>query len=638
MTGRRAGLSYAGGCNAVRSPTIVTTAFQALRRAFAWLWWLLDATRRTLLNLLFLLLLGALLWLFARSGSTPLQEQTALVLALRGPLHEQFSGNLRDNALKQARGQPLAQTRLRDVLVALEAAARDPAIARVVLVLDDFAGAGLPTLREVAAALERFKASGKPVVAWGSGYDQRQYYLAAHASEVWMHPMGAVRIEGFGGRRNYYKDALDHIGVTAHVLRAGQYKNAAESYVANEPSPQTLEADGLLYDTLWAAYTGGVERARKLPPGSLAAGLDQLPERLADAGGDMAKLALKDKLVDALKTPDQLRSSLIEQGARDGPTFRQIPFEAYLSRVRPATGADAVGVVIAEGSIVDGQAPGGQIGGLSTSALIRRAREDEHIKALVLRVDSPGGSAFGSELVRRELELTRQAGKPVVVSMGDLAASGGYWISTAADEVIADETTITGSIGVVAMLPSAERALDKLGVHTGGHTTSWLVGAYDLRRGLDPRYEKVIQAGIDHVYADFTAKVAAARKTTPDAINAVGQGRVWTGAQAKERGLVDRLGSFGDALAAAAQRGRLADGYRVVYIEQQPGRTERLLALLGSQVVAALGIDGDVSTALLPWLPASALRDVQADLSWLADIGAGRQPFAALTHCLCAAP
>jgi len=575
-------------------------------------------------------------WFLVRSGgSAPLQEKTALVLGLRGPIHEQFSGSLRDNALKQARGEPNQQTRLRDVLAALDAAARDPAIVRTVLVLDDFAGAGLPTLREVAAALERFKASGKPVIAWGSGYDQRQYYLAAHATEIWMHPMGSVQIEGFGGHRNYYKDALDKFGVTAHVLRAGQYKNAAESYVANAPSPQTLESEGLLYDAMWASYTAGVERARKLPAGSVAAALEHLPERLAATGGDLAKLALKDKFVDALKTRDQLRSSLIEQGARDGPTFRQIPFEAYLSRVRPPSGSDAIGVVVAEGSIVDGQAGGGKIGGLSTSDLIRRARDDERIKAIVLRVDSPGGSAFGSELVRRELELTRLAGKPVVVSMGDLAASGGYWISMAADEVIADETTITGSIGVVAVLPSAERALDQLGVHTGGHTTSWLVGAYDLRRGLDPRFAQVIQASIDHVYADFTAKVAAARKTTPDAINAVGQGRVWTGAQARERGLVDRNGSFADALAAAAQRAKLPEGHRVVYIEQQPGRTEWLLSLLGAEITAALGLDFGLGS-LLPGMPDTVLREVQADLAALRE--PGNKPFAAMTHCLCSPP
>jgi protease-4 len=610
--------------------------------AARWLWWLLDASRRALFNLIWLLLLLALLWALLRGSAPVMLDKTVLVIAPHGPIREQFSGSVRDSALKQLQGQVIGQARLRDLLDALEAAAQDPKIVQAVLALDDFGGAGLPTLREVAAAIERFKASGKPVVAWGSGYDQRQYYLAAHASEVWMHPMGAVQIQGLGGYRTYFKDAFDKLGVTAHVLRAGQYKNAEETFVANSPSPQTMEADKLLLDAMWASYTGGVERARKLPAGSIAQGLETLPDTLAAAGGDMARWALDAKLVDALKTRDELRSAMIQRGARDGQTFRQIPFDAYAARLKPNSGADAVGVIVAEGSIVDGQANGGgSIGGQSTSELIRRARDDEHIKALVLRVDSPGGSAFGSELVRRELELTRQAGKPVVVSMGDLAASGGFWISMAADEVIADETTITGSIGVVAMLPSGEQALDKLGLHTGGYTTGWLVGAYDPRRGLDPRYEKLLQASIDHVYADFTGKVAAARKTTAAQIDAVGQGRVWTGGQARERGLVDRTGSYGDALKSAAGRAKLADGFRVQYIEPEPGRTERLLTLFGTSIVAALGLPaGDSSAWWSAWtgLPPGLLKAAQPDLAWLNELTEGRKPFAAMTHCLCSAP
>ncbi len=605
-----------------------------------WLWWLLDAGRRAMLNVLMLLLLGALAWLLLRGGPPPLQDKTALVLNPHGAIHEQFSGSVRDNLLSQARGQQQAQTRLRDLLAALDAAAQDPKISHAVLVLDDMAGAGLPTLREVAAAITRFRASGKPVVAWASGYDQRQFYLAAHADTVWMHPMGRVQIEGFGSYRSYYKDALDKLGITAHVLRAGQYKNAEESFVANGPSPQTLEADALLLDAMWASYTGGIERARKLPAGSIDKHLAELPERLAAAGGDMARLAVQDKLIDGLKTRDEMRAALAERGAKDGQSFRQVPFEAYLGRIKQPGASALVGVVVAEGSIGDGQASGGAIGGLSTSELIRRAREDAQVKAIVLRVDSPGGSAFGSELVRRELELVRQAGKPVVVSMGDVAASGGYWISTAADEVIADETTVTGSIGVIAMLPTVERALDKIGVHTAGHTTGQRASSYDPRRPLAAREEQLIQAGIDHVYADFTARVAVARKSTPEKINAVAQGRVWTGSQARERGLVDRTGSFADAIRAAATRaglGNAADSYRVVYIEQEPGRTERLLALFGGTLASALGPGAD----LMPWLaglPPAVLRGLQQDLSGLLEAATAGRPVAAMAHCLCSAP
>jgi protease-4 len=268
---------------------------------------------------------------------------------------------------------------------------------------------------------------------------------------------------------------------------------------------------------------------------------------------------------------------------------------------------------------------------------VRRAREDEGIKAIVLRVDSPGGSAFGAELVRRELELTRAAGKPVVVSMGDLAASGGYWISLAADEVIADEATITGSIGVVAILPTAEKALSTLGIGSGGYATSWLVGAYDPRRGLDARFERVLQARVDNVYADFTGKAAAARKVAVEKIDAVGRGRVWTGSQAKERGLVDRTGHFTDALAAAAKRANLPEGYAVRYLEREPGRLERALAFLGAEVIAAVGPIGADSAAA--WLGTAApwLLALQEEAAWLASTVEGRAP-AALVHCLCSAP
>ncbi|MBI3369637.1 MAG: signal peptide peptidase SppA, partial [Burkholderiales bacterium] len=570
-----------------------------LRRTFGWIWWAINGTRRIVLNLLFLLIVFALLFAWIKRGAPPLKEQTQLVLDLSGALVEQRAGRNRDSALRELRTGQNEQTPLRDVLQALDSAAKDPKIIGAVLVLDGLSNAGPANLHEVALAMGRFKANGKKIVAWGSGYTQAQYYLAAHANEVYMHPMGTLYLRGYGGLRNYYRDLFDRIGVSANVIRAGKYKNFGESFVANEPSKETLEADALLYDALWASYTGDVETARKLPAGSLAKSIDELPQRMAAAGGDIAKMALDAKLVDGLKTRDELRAMLIQRGAKDdeAKTFRQVNLGGYLGRHKPQIGGDAVGVIVAEGEISEGEAPPGAIGGRSTAELVRQARDDDKIKAIVLRVDSPGGSAFGSELVRRELELTRLAGKPVVVSMGDLAASGGFWISMAADEVIADEATITGSIGVVAMLPSGEQAMGKLGLHTGGYATHWLVGAYDPRRGLDPRFEKLLQSSIDHVYADFTGKVAAARKTTPDKIDAVGQGRVWTGAQARERGLVDRTGSYADALKAAAARAKLADGYRIQYIEPEPGRAERVLNLLCTSIVASLGLPLDGQAA-----------------------------------------
>jgi protease-4 len=605
-------------------------------RGWAWL----DGTRRAVLNLLFLLLLVALAVAALSGGPPSLRDKTALVLDLHGPIVEQRDGNARNSLLAGVSGQAAPQTRLRDVLLALDAAAKDTRITSLVLVLDDFGATGLATLREVAAALARFKASGKPVLAWGSSFDQRAYYLAAQAGEVWLHPMGSVYIEGFGRYRSYYRDALDRLGVSANVLRVGTYKNFGEPYFANGPSKETIESETLLYGALWKTYTDGVEAARKLPPGSLAQAIEDLPRRFAAAGGNTAKLALDEKLVDALKTRDEMRAALIERGAKDedSGSFRQISLTDYVARQPQRRSGDAIGVVVAQGEISDGMAPSGAIGGRSTAELIRKARDDDAIKALVLRVDSPGGSAFGSELVRRELELTRAAGKPVVVSMGDVAASGGYWISLAADEVIADPATITGSIGVFAMLPTADKALDKLSVRTGGVGTTWLVGAGDPRRALDPRFAGLVQQTIGHIYSEFTTKAAQARKTTPERIDTVGQGRVWTGAQALERGLVDRMGGFSDALAAAAARGKLGADPRIRYIEQEPGRFAWVLDLLGRRAAAQwlaqqLGVppgwDG---------LPQGLVQQARQDLGWLAEMGEGRAPFAAVTHCLCEAP
>lgn len=610
-----------------------------LWRVFSALWWFIDAGRRTLFNLLFLLLVGLLLYGLTSRGPAKLEDKTALVLNLNGALVEQHTSSARDSALSQLRGQRVNETQLRDVLAGLEAAAQDDRISSLVLALDDFGGAGLSSLREVAAAIERFKASGKKVLAWGSGFDQRSYFVAAHADEILLHPMGIVMIEGFGRHRMYYRDALDRLGLSANVLRVGSYKNFGEVYSANGPSKESLESERYLYDALWATYTADVEKARKLPPGSIMQGINALPAELSAVAGDTAKLALNAKLVDGLQTRDQMRELMIARGAKDevNQTFRQIGLDAYLAHVKPKTGKDAIGVVVAQGSISAGVEPSGAIGGRSTAELIQKARLDDKIKAIVLRVDSPGGSAFGSELVRRELELTRAAGKPVVVSMGNVAASGGYWITMAADEVIADPATITGSIGVFAMLPTADKALRKLSVHTGGYTTTWLAHAYDPRRALDPRFAALVQGSIEHVYAEFIGKAAKARQTTPEHINEVAQGRVWTGAQALQRGLVDALGSYGDAIRSAAGRAKLEDGYRIVYLERGRDRLDRLLDMLSGSFADLLAgvFDLHMRTA---GLPPTLVSDVRKDFAWLSDLTEGRKPFEAVAHCLCDAP
>lgn len=634
--------------------------FSTVGRGLRGAWWALDITRRTLMNLLLLFILVALAWALLRSGPPALQPKTALVLDLQGSITEQRAGSSRSSALKRLQGEDDPQARLRDVLAALDAAAKDPAITQALLLTDDLGSAGLPTLREMAAALERFKAAGKTVVAWGSAYDQRGYYLAAHANEVWLHPMGGLEVQGYGRLRSYYKDLFDKVGVTAHVIRAGQFKNAGETFSASGPSPQTLESDAALYGALWGTWTAGVEKARGLAAGSVMQAVDSLPDSLVAAGGNQAKWALDRKFVSALKTRDEMRAALIASGAKadddDGPpTFRQVHWSEYLARIKPEPPGDALGIVVAEGNISDGRAGPGRIGGLSTAELIRQAREDKRIKAVVLRVNSPGGSAFGSELVRRELELTRAAGKPVVVSMGDVAASGGYWISTAADELLADPATVTGSIGVVALLPTAEGAFDKAGVRAAGASTTWLGTAYDPRRGLDPRFRTLVQASVDHIYTDFVARVATARKSTPEKINAVAQGRVWAGQDALGHGLVDRLGGLHDAVKSAATRAKLAEGHRVVYVEAPPGRLDIWLQRFGLAQAAAPWFEGvdalraglglqQAAGALAGSLPAGAAGVAQGmvqDLAWLAEAVPQRAlmgPRHALVHCLCQVP
>jgi protease-4 len=387
--------------------------------------------------------------------------------------------------------------------------AEDPKITSILLLLDDLEGAGLATLHEVAAALGRAREAGKPVIAWGSSFDQRQYFLAAHADEVYLHPLGSVLLRGLGGYRNYYREALDRLGVTVNVFRVGQFKSFAEPFTGTAPSKEALEDEARWMNDAWAIYLEEVEQARHLAPGTVTQMIDSLTQRLKAANGDAAQLAVETKLVDGLKTPDEMRELMRARAAKAGPEeggFRQVSLASYLaSLTAEEAGHSAVGVIVAAGEIIDGEAPQGLIGGRTLSELIRRAREDERVKALVLRVDSPGGMTFASEMIRRELEITRGAGKPVVVSMGDAAASGGYWISTASDEILADPGTITGSIGVFALMPNVDKAWEKLGIHTGGVTTTWLAGAGDPRRPLDKRVGELLQTSIDNNYRRSSA-------------------------------------------------------------------------------------------------------------------------------------
>ncbi|NJR71760.1 MAG: signal peptide peptidase SppA, partial [Gammaproteobacteria bacterium] len=365
---------------------------------------------------------------------------------------------------------------------------------------------------------------------------------------------------------------------------------------------------------------------------------------------DFAKMALDSKLVTGLKTLPELRAMLIERGAKDEvqKTFRQVSLNSYLSQLKPTFSGDAVGVIVAEGEIGDGASPPGKIGGRSTAKLIRQARDDDSIKAIVLRVNSPGGSAYGSELIRHELELTRAAGKPVVVSMGNVAASGGYWIAMSSDELLADAATITGSIGVFGILPTAEKTMQKLSLYTGGYNTTWLGSAmYDPRRALDPRIAEIVQLGVQRIYDDFTTKAAAFRKTTPDKIDEVAQGRVWTGTQAKERNLIDRTGTFADAITAARSRAKLDEKSRVAFIEAERSKLDMFIEQFGGAAIKTIAakfasaLDANappLSSAVASVANVNEMKKIEQDLVWLAEMTANNKsgiPFAVVAHCLC---
>ena len=600
--------------------------------------------------LLFLLVLFALLAIMmaAKSGSggggglTPVLDKTALVLDLDGTLVEQYTSAPISRAIAQATGGRDAgrEIQLRDVVQALEIAKDDDHIGRVVLRADGFRVAGFAAMRELGAALRDFRASGKPVIAYGTMMEQKGYYLAAQADQVYLDPDGGILLEGLGRYRLYYRQGLqDKLGVDVHLFRVGEYKSAAEPYILDAASPESREADLFWMNDLWQRYLADVAQARKLPVAQLTTMVNDLPARVHAANGDLAQLALDAGLVDGLKTREEFEAMVGKQGAwdEDAHSFRQVGLYPYLLQRRTGRGGlldrrGEVAVVVAQGEITDGDQPPGTVGGESTSALIRQAREDDHVKALVLRVDSPGGGVMPSELIRREVALTRAAGKPVVVSMGNVAASGGYWISMNADRILADPSTITGSIGIFGLWMSAPRALDKIGVHSDGVGTTPLAGAFDPTRPLDPNVGTVIQAVIEHGYSQFIGKVARARDSEPAKVDAIARGRVWSGAQAKERGLVDELGGLREAQAEAARLAKLGKDYDVQYIEKPLSAIEQIfLDMSRSARLSGLVRTFGPTPALLG---EDATERVRNELAWLR-APQGGNPIRAVAHCLC---
>ena len=537
------------------------------------------------------------------------------------------------------------EVQLRDLVRTIDAAREDKNIERVLLRVDGLQPSGYASMREVASSLAKLRASGKQIVAFGENLSQSQYLLAAQANEIYIDPMGSMMLEGLGRYRQYYRRGLqEKLGVDVHLFRVGEFKSAAEPYILDAASPESKEADLYWMNDIWGRYLEDIAKLRKLTPEQLSAGIDTMPEGIAAAGGDLAKFALQQKLVDGLKTQEEVETLLAERGVADSDAdggFRRIDMPAYLAQhdakhLPIGDKRPQVAVVVAEGEITDGEQPAGTVGGKSTSALLREARDDDDVKAVVLRVDSPGGGVYPSEEIRREVAALKAAGKPVVVSMGDLAASGGYWISMNADRIYADPSTITGSIGIFGLIPNVTRTLDKIGVRTDGVSTTRFAGAFDITRPMDPAVGQVIQSVIDKGYADFTGKVAAARNKSVEDVDAVARGRVWSGAQAKERGLVDELGGFEAAVADAAARAKLgtADKFRVRYIEKAASPFSQFMSgFAGSRLGASLLKDSDVARVLL----AKAMPETDAQLRFVEEAATTRNgaPVKALVYCFC---
>jgi protease-4 len=511
-------------------------------------------------------------------------RSAALVIDPQGEIVEQLAADPVRRAIGEASGGPAPETLLRDVTDAITAAKDDSRIKLIVLDLGELAPSGLSKLQEIGAAIRDFRAAGKRVVIAADSLDQTQFYVAAQAGEVYLDPLGLVYVDGFSYYRMFFKDAIDKLGIDVNVFRAGTFKSYTDQYSRSDMAPSEREESSAWLAVLWHAYVEDVTRARSLPANALDEYVAQAPAALAALKGDSAKLALQRGLVTGLKSRRELGEELKTLVGEDADThsFNSISMSQYLASVRSKsalkTKADArVGVVVAAGEILDGHQPPGTIGGESTSELLRQARYDSGVKAVVLRVDSPGGSMFASEQILREVLALRKAGIPVVVSMSTYAASGGYYIAAAANQIFASPTTLTGSIGVFAVVPTFARTLDKLGVKVDGIGTTPLAGGMRLDRNLSADTRELLQTSVDHAYAEFLQRVSEGRKKTVADIDQIAQGRVWAGADAERIGLVDHLGGLNDAVAAAAKLADLNGDYGVEYIQPELSLREQLL-------------------------------------------------------------
>ena len=544
---------------------------------FIGLWTVLNFTRKLFFNIIFIVIFAGIIIAATSSDNDPLtvNANSALYLTLNGKLVIEKEGidpfeQFLQDALGDEPENP--EVLVRDVVKVLENAQKDRRIKALVLDLHGLTGGGLDKLRVVADAIDEFKTSEKPVYAIGDYFSQDQYYLAAHADNIYLNPMGGLMLEGYGRYGMYFKDMLEKLKVTTHIFRVGTYKSAVEPIMRNDMSEEAKEAEKQWLDGYWNQYKQDVAAARGIETSNFDETLEGLLGKFEAAGGDFAQYALENGWVDALKTREEVRQELIELvGEGDNRHGVNLTaYSTYLKVVNPPLPAiesniDKVAIVVAKGTILDGDQKAGTIGGDSTARLLRKARLDDSVKAVVLQIDSPGGSAFASEIIRQEVLQLQQAGKPVVASMSTYAASGGYWIAASTDKIIASPSTITGSIGVFGMFMTYENSLDYIGVHSDGVGSTELTG-FSVARPLAPEFGQILQRNVENTYGNFLSLVASSREMTVEEVDDVAQGRVWIGEDALELGLVDQLGTLDDAVSAAAEFAALEE-YDTQYVQ-----------------------------------------------------------------------
>jgi len=570
---------------------------------------ILDFTRRAVLGVAFLLMLGALAAVIVMMRPS-VPEHAILVLDPKGALVEELAvpGSAFPLVMPAAE-----QARMRDLVRAIHAARDDKRIRMMMLDLKDMDRTSLTKLQTLRRAIKDFKTSGKKVIAAADNYTQTQYYLAASADTVYLHPMGMVLLTGLSLYRNYFREALDKMKIQVHLFRAGEYKSAAEPLVRNNMSAAARKADRTLLTQLWQSYKRDLATMRHIKADEIQSLLDHPASHVQKYGGNLAQLALKMHLVDKLATHAKVQTDIARQlGVSYASSLPSVTFKQYLRSLGAEAapgGGRQVGLIVASGNILDGDQPPGAIGGDSFSKLVDMARNDAAIKSVVIRIDSPGGSAAASETIRQAIEQLKQAGKPVIVSMGSMAASGGYWMASPADEIWASPATLTGSIGVFGLFPGFDQGLNALGIHTDGLGTTQTAGGMRADRPLNPELAKVIQMSVDNVYSDFIRHVSQGRHMDAARVRTLAEGRVWTGADAVKLGLVDKLGTLDDAIAAAAERAKLGKNYQVKRIRPKPGVRELIMENLMGEARAMMA---KAFPETMTMLPASWKKGFQA--------------------------